>query len=442
MKYLAILKDSLLEALDTKVFYVMVGLSALVILIVASFSYRPITVEDEMERMARTLNWAIEMQGGNANAEKAPSFSVEDFKQTNPDGKAWERDYQFALVMHLHDPAAAQFIKNMQDRTARDIQFKMRERLSYLKEVRVTAGKPADPADIRFDVTTHGSTVTRELDWPHEPVVLNALPLSFWRWPVSTFVRFWEDILVGTFGAAIALLLSAVITAFFIPNMLRKGTVDLLVVKPIHRTTLLLYKYVGGLAFIFLNTSFVVVGIWLVLGLRTGMWGTGFLASILVITFQFALYYAVSTLFGVLTRSPIVAILMSGLAWVVFVGVIGYGYRMVDLTRKLPEIMAAKKDDPAKGDADRRRPPPDMTLPDAIYTLADILHFVTPRLNDFDALVGRLIAADTLPPESDEHKQEKKLNDGFSWSQAFTVTSIYIVVLLGISCWWFATKDY
>jgi ABC-type transport system involved in multi-copper enzyme maturation permease subunit len=48
--------------------------------------------------------------------------------------------------------------------------------------------------------------------------------------------------------------------------MLRKGTVDLLLVKPMSRITLLLFKFIGGLTFIFLTTAFIVSGLWLVLG--------------------------------------------------------------------------------------------------------------------------------------------------------------------------------
>jgi ABC-type transport system involved in multi-copper enzyme maturation permease subunit len=435
MKYLAILKDSLLEALDTKVFYVMVGLSSLVILIVASVSYRQVTVEDEMERMARAMSSEMERQGKNANVDKPPTMTVEDFHQTNPDSKPWERDYKFALVLHLHDPVAAQFAKMAQKGAVQNMRQGLRKGLKYLKDVQVTEGNPVDPGDLRFEVTTHGSKGAQE--WPHEPVVFFALPLSFLHAPIGNFVHFWEDTLVGSIGAAIALLLSAIITAFFIPNMLRKGTVDLLVVKPIHRTTLLLYKYIGGLAFIFLNTTFVVVGIWLVLGLRTGMWGVGFMSSILVITFQFALYYAISTLFGVLTRSAIVAILMSCLAWFIFVGVVGYGYRFIDATRKLPDIIADNK-----ADLGAERPPPEIQFPDAVYTTADVIHFVTPRLNDLDALVSKLITDDTASPDSQDRKIADKLYASFSWTEALTVTSIYIVFLLAISCWWFATKDY
>src|SRR5260370_37088846 len=106
-----------------------------------------------------------------------------------------------------------------------------------------------------------------------------------------------EHRLVNVLGAPIALLVSVVRAVFSIPNMLRKGTVDLLLVKPIRRPTLLLYKYVGGLTFIFLNTALAVGGVWLVLSLRSGVWAPGFLMSIPLITFYFAILYSLSTLF-------------------------------------------------------------------------------------------------------------------------------------------------
>ena len=67
--------------------------------------------------------------------------------------------------------------------------------------------------------------------------------------------------------------------------MLMKGTVDMLLVKPIHRWVLLTYKYVGGLTFVFLNTAYAIVGIWLVVGLKSGVWPTGSLLLILTLTF-------------------------------------------------------------------------------------------------------------------------------------------------------------
>ena len=118
-----------------------------------------------------------------------------------------------------------------------------------------------------------------------------------------------EDQIINGLGGAIALLISVVITAFFIPNMLRKGSVDLLISKPIGRSQLLVYKYIGGLTFMFLVTAFTVGGIWLVIALRSGFWDPSFLLVIPVLTFTFAILYAVSTLVAVFTRSAIAAMI-------------------------------------------------------------------------------------------------------------------------------------
>ena len=62
MKFLAILKDSLREAIDTKVFYVMVGFSLLVVLFVGSIGYRPVSVEDEARLNMARMTWIIAAQ--------------------------------------------------------------------------------------------------------------------------------------------------------------------------------------------------------------------------------------------------------------------------------------------------------------------------------------------------------------------------------------------
>lgn len=436
MKYLAILKDSLYEALDTKVFYAMLGLSCLVILVVASVSYRPVAVEGEVQKLADTMTWVLGFKGKD-NPGGPSSIELADFKQTNSDAPAWEGNYQFTLVVHFPDAAAAEKEKQMGKLAAQQMRWMLKQSLPFLDDLNVIEVPAGDPAAVRFDVTSHGTRIKDLAEWPHEPVVFFALPLGFVHGPVGEFVRFTEATLVNFFGAAIALLLSTIITAFFIPNMLRKGTVDLLLVKPIHRSTLLLYKYIGGLLIIFLNTAFVVLGIWLALGLRTGMWGVGFLASILVITFQFALYYAVSTFFGVVTRSSIVAILMACFAWFLFAFVIGYGYYWIDRTRTLPEVAKELKADVEVDGKNPMKP-----FPDWVYGTADVIHFVTPRLKDLDVLTGKLIADDTLPSYSAERKVADKLYANFSWAEALSVTTIYIVLLLALSCGWFAMKDY
>jgi ABC-type transport system involved in multi-copper enzyme maturation permease subunit len=226
-----------------------------------------------------------------------------------------------------------------------------------------------------------------------------------------------EDTLVGAIGAGITMLLSTVITAFFIPNMLRKGAIDLLLAKPIHRSVLLIYKFIGGLSFMFLNTAFVVVGMWLVLGLRSGLWAPNFLLIIFILTFEFAIFYAVSALFGVLTRSPIVSILAACLTWVVLFA-IGLGYVVLDATR------------------------PFKPWSDWVYTVGDTIHFVLPHYKDLDVLTSHLLARDLMAPDSQERKMMDKSFTSIRWGESLGVTTTFIAIMLGLSCWWFATRDY
>src|SRR5262249_8861066 len=96
-----------------------------------------------------------------------------------------------------------------------------------------------------FDVTTTGGSSGK--GWPAVTTLFfGALTLGD---EASLGQTLWviEDIIINRFGGTFALLVGMIITAFFIPNMLRKGSVDLLISKPIGRSQLLVYKYIGGL---------------------------------------------------------------------------------------------------------------------------------------------------------------------------------------------------
>lgn len=441
MKFLAILKDSLREALDTKVFYVMVGLSLLVVLLVGSIGYRPASVEEEAHRLIEQMNWMLALSARRTNRGPAPRWHVKDFQQTNPGAAPWQTGYRFLLVVEYSNDQQVEEARRMRKMAVDYMQRGLRQGFYYLKNLQVAEAEPQGPKELRYRVSSESPETVRPQDWPHYPVFLFTLPMRFWQIPIIRYVQIWESWIINWIGAAIALLISTIITAFFIPNMLRKGTVDLLIVKPISRPLLLLYKYIGGLTFIFLNTVVVVAGIWLVLGLRTNLWGTGFLLSIPVLTFQFAMYYAVSTLFAVLSRSPIVAILMTCLFWFVFAFLIGYGYYWIDKTRNDREMIAAPLEQLGEEKAPTENVP-QKAFPDGVYATADIIHFLTPHLKDLDTLTDKWILDDVTTPESPQRQRADKLYANFHWTEALAVTSLYIVALLAVSCWWFARKDY
>jgi len=106
----------------------------------------------------------------------------------------------------------------------------------------------------------------------------------------------------------ILVFLGILVTASIVPDMLQPGSLHLLLSKPVSRPMLLLSKYVGGCAFMFLCVVQLVVGLYLVAGLRLDVWNARILLCIPVSVFVFAVFYSVSVLAGLRWRSPILAI--------------------------------------------------------------------------------------------------------------------------------------
>jgi ABC-type transport system involved in multi-copper enzyme maturation permease subunit len=463
MKYLAILKDSLREAIDTKVFYVMVGLSLVVILCVASVSFRPEPAElGSQAILERFFNGAIL----DPNRQPRVQYEIKDFHQLDEHARPWASPYQFLIVARDAPNAPKAFrslvvLSAMLDKEGeedhgpgarlRKMRAEMRAQVAdpekfkeFLQEIEREVDRVTNAQMEQFikgQLTTFGTWAATRVQvesagggevqflveakpraetirtWPHQLVLFfGAVPTPV-KMSVGDMVYFIESSIVGSLGAGIAMLIATIVTAFFIPNMLRKGTIDLLLAKPLRRTTLLVYKYIGGLSFMFLNTLIVVLGVWLAMGLRSTLWGTGFLVVVLILTFEFAIFYAISTLFGVLTRSPIVAILMTCVAWLVLY-LVGSLHTFVELTR----------------DAN--------FLPKWVCVASDAAHYVLPRYKDLDMVSANLVARDLLGPGTPDRKLLEDMSNSISWAQTFGVSAAYIAVFLGLACLRFATKDY
>jgi ABC-type transport system involved in multi-copper enzyme maturation permease subunit len=103
----------------------------------------------------------------------------------------------------------------------------------------------------------------------------------------------------------LCLLLAIFASSSFIPLMLEKGNIDLLLSKPISRTQLLLGKYLGGTLVVFINIAFLIIGTWIIILLKFSYWNFNFPLVIFVITFTFAVLYSIVVLFGILFRSSV-----------------------------------------------------------------------------------------------------------------------------------------
>jgi ABC-type transport system involved in multi-copper enzyme maturation permease subunit len=248
--------------------------------------------------------------------------------------------------------------------------------------------------------------------WPGPPEPLGALVFNLAQQVIK-------------FGSWIAILAGVIITSFFIPNMLRKGSVDLLLAKPIHRWALLFYKYLGGLTFVFIITAYSIGGIWLVIGIRSGLWANASLLLIFSLTFFFAILYAISTLVGVLTRNAFVSIVVTVVAWAAFAA-IGMFHSGMEGFAKMEKLMPIPEEE-RWGDG-------------KLATTSRVLHAITPHTEDLNKLNDMLVFTSFMTGDlSDVPKFD---TSGVTWWTSLLVSSIWIAIFVGLAAIRFTYKDY
>ncbi len=102
-----------------------------------------------------------------------------------------------------------------------------------------------------------------------------------------------------------------IITASFVPDMLKKGHIDLILSKPISRTKIIFGQFLAGIILVFVSFLFLLGIIWFIVSLKTGYWNFSFLYSILWFTLIFAVLYSAVILIGILSRSSILTIIIN-----------------------------------------------------------------------------------------------------------------------------------
>ncbi len=123
--------------------------------------------------------------------------------------------------------------------------------------------------------------------------------------------------LISFVVGVIAVLAAIVVTSPIIPQMFDPGSLSLLLSKPISRSLMFLSKFLGGCAFILINVTYLIAGLWIIAGLRFGIWNHRLLLCIPIFLFLFVIYYSVSAVSGVIWRNAIVCVVLTVLFWFV-----------------------------------------------------------------------------------------------------------------------------
>jgi ABC-2 type transport system permease protein len=108
---------------------------------------------------------------------------------------------------------------------------------------------------------------------------------------------------IATFLYTWGMFLAVFASAGLIPSVLEPGRIELLLSKPVSRTHILLGRYAGNVLVVSCNIIYLVLGVWTILGIKTGIWSPMFLISIGTTIFIFAVLLSVVILIGVMFES-------------------------------------------------------------------------------------------------------------------------------------------
>jgi ABC-type transport system involved in multi-copper enzyme maturation permease subunit len=451
VKYFAILKDSLREALDSKVLIVLLVISTLVTAGVAALSFKPLSAEQTMSmffpnqfqpaliplvinshKPEKILAQEANLFGDGGPKMKAPrgSYTLKEVNLLRGEQDAPESDYELIVLQNNWRHGSPRPANLADDDAAIDAVreiFQDAVDLGFMHVEVALADNQEQNAPKRFQVIAKGTPRTHRI-WATEMQIFGS-PFPGSAKPLAAVINDLAQ-LVLKIGSWVAVLAGVVITSFFIPNMLRKGTVDLLLAKPLHRWALLTYKYLGGLAFILVVNAYSIGGIWLVIGLRSGLWANAALLLIFSLTFFFAILYAVSAFVGVVTRSAIVSIVVTIVAWAAFAA-IGSIHHGLDFVGRLEKEMEKKG---------RAIPAEDRWGEGKFALAARILNTITPHTEDLNKLNDMLVFTSFMTGDlSDVPKFD---TSSTSWWASLLVSGVWIIIFLGVASLWFTYKDY
>lgn len=114
---------------------------------------------------------------------------------------------------------------------------------------------------------------------------------------------------LGGFLYTVGMFLAVFASAGLISAVFEPGRIELLLSKPVARVHILLGRYLGNLLVIAVNLFYLVVGVWLVFGIKVGVWTVGFLWSAVVTLFVFGVLLTIILLIGVVWESTAVTVL-------------------------------------------------------------------------------------------------------------------------------------
>lgn len=112
-----------------------------------------------------------------------------------------------------------------------------------------------------------------------------------------------------------ASILALISTASILPDFVDRGSIDLMLSKPIGRVRLFLTKFMTGLLFATAQVTVFTVAAFMVIGVRGGDWEPWLFVAIPIVVIFYSYLFAVQAVVGMMTRSAIASVIAVMLFW-------------------------------------------------------------------------------------------------------------------------------
>lgn len=135
--------------------------------------------------------------------------------------------------------------------------------------------------------------------------------------PKADFYKFvFASLGVGFWLTWISTIIALISTASIFPDFVDRGSIDLMLSKPIGRTRLFLTKFLTGLLFAGLQVTVFTLTSIVIIGVRGGEWEPWLLMAIPLVVLFYSYLFAVQAVIGLLTRSVIASVIGVMLFWI------------------------------------------------------------------------------------------------------------------------------
>lgn len=240
--------------------------------------------------------------------------------------------------------------------------------------------------------------------WSYEELPFNLGTVAD---PQGTLIEAVLELFIGQVAGGLGILLSIAATAFFVPRLLEKGAAELYFHKPVSRTALFLSRYFAGLLFIALAGAFLVGGTFLGLALVSGRADAGILLAMPTLVYVFALVFPFTMLVGVVTRSTVASILLSGLFFV-FNGCIQQAWISFEQFSNSPAKAllrppGEKQDEEPVDESLAAEPEQERSgIAATLRTTLDVVRTILPKTSDADTFARKVRRSLNAPAFRDE----------------------------------------